>query len=184
MALASGYLTIALIAVVLFAAFCFLAFRRSSIPRAATPAPLVDDAVIPTEETPETLTPLSRETFSEALERAVAACVHRGENDAAALARELRISDAQLRRRLRILTGKQPHEVILHYRLEKAAEMLRTGQSTVREVSESVGYSNPAVFVEHFRAYFGMLPSQYGEGLSRLKAGTDGKQPGREAEPG
>lgn len=54
-----------------------------------------------------------------------------------------------------------PREYLMHYRMNKACELLGTGKYTVGEVARSVGYQDPLLFSRMFKKVKGMPPSNY-----------------------
>ncbi|TNJ65998.1 helix-turn-helix transcriptional regulator [Paenibacillus hemerocallicola] len=58
-------------------------------------------------------------------------------------------------------TGYRPIDYVIHYRMEKASELLKTGNFPIRDIAASVGYSNPLYFSRLFQKKFGMSPSAY-----------------------
>jgi signal transduction histidine kinase/ligand-binding sensor domain-containing protein/DNA-binding response OmpR family regulator len=82
------------------------------------------------------------------------------------LAAEVGLSPRQLRRKLKELTGQPPAAFIRHYRLDAAAQLLRTDAGTVAEVAYRVGFGTPETFATHFEDRFGCSPSQYPEAAS------------------
>ena len=64
----------------------------------------------------------------------------------------------------RELVGMSPHRYLVHRRLDRARDLLRSGMS-VTDVCYAAGFNNLSHFIKSFRAHFGMLPS-------KLKAST------------
>ncbi|GGH21914.1 AraC family transcriptional regulator [Paenibacillus segetis] len=54
-----------------------------------------------------------------------------------------------------------PREYLLHYRMDKACELLSTGNYTVGEVARSVGYQDPLLFSRMFKKVKGQPPSKF-----------------------
>lgn len=72
---------------------------------------------------------------------------------------ELKISTAQLYRRMLKLTKMSPSKYIRQVRLEKAKELLELGKySTVQETAESVGFLQSGYFTKLFKKEFNVLP--------------------------
>ena len=71
----------------------------------------------------------------------------------------LAMSKSTLSRKLKSITDKTPLEIITEYRLHRAQEMLKTGQS-VSDVAYSVGFNDPLYFSRKYRLFFGYPPSQ------------------------
>jgi len=64
-------------------------------------------------------------------------------------------------KRLLLLTGKTPVELIRHIRLKRAAELLEKSQLTVAEVAYTVGFNNPKYFTQYFKEEFGCIPTAW-----------------------
>ena len=64
-------------------------------------------------------------------------------------------------KRLLLLTGKTPVELIRHIRLKRAAELLEKSQLTVAEIAYTVGFNNPKYFTQYFKMEFDRIPSAY-----------------------
>ncbi|MFT6320653.1 MAG: signal transduction histidine kinase/DNA-binding response OmpR family regulator [Granulosicoccus sp.] len=77
------------------------------------------------------------------------------------LAATIDLSQMQLYRKLKALTGKTPSQFIRSYRLQQALELLQTGKFNVSEVAYDVGFSDPSYFSRMFHKEFGKNPSQY-----------------------
>ncbi len=80
-----------------------------------------------------------------------------------ALAEEMVMSQRQLLRKLRALTGETSHELIWRLRLERAAQLLRQDVGSVKEVAFAVGFKYEASFSRSFRKVYGVSPSEYAE---------------------
>lgn len=78
------------------------------------------------------------------------------------LCREMAMSRTLFYGRLKILTGLSPHDFILRLRMERAAALLKDGQS-VLNVSIKTGFVNSKYFSTVFKKYFGVVPSKYHE---------------------
>lgn len=63
-------------------------------------------------------------------------------------------------------TGYRPIDYVIHYRLEKASELLKTGHFPIRDIAASVGYANPLYFSRVFQKKFGMSPSAYNKAFA------------------
>lgn len=64
-------------------------------------------------------------------------------------------------KKVKFLTGYSPNELIRVRRMTKAAELLKTYQYNVSEVSYKVGINDPFYFSKCFKAQFGCSPSHY-----------------------
>jgi AraC-like DNA-binding protein len=81
--------------------------------------------------------------------------------DVTALADGAGMSRAQLHRRVKEAFGWTPAEMIIQYRLERAAQMLGQRAGSVGEVAYAVGFKNVSHFVKRFREHYGRTPSAY-----------------------
>lgn len=59
------------------------------------------------------------------------------------------------------IMGESPQQFLLHYRMAKAAELLRGSSMSIKDISASVGYENPLHFSRAFKGVFGSAPTQY-----------------------
>ena len=76
------------------------------------------------------------------------------------MAEGMGISERQLQRKLKELTGHTPSAYIRSYRLFKSLDYLKSGES-VRQSAKAVGVSSQAYFASCFRAEYGRTPTQY-----------------------
>ena len=83
--------------------------------------------------------------------------------DVATLAREVGLSRAQLRRKLKALTGQSTGEFVRRLRLQRGAQLLAGRFGNVTEVAMAVGFQNPSYFARCFREEFGTPPSGYAD---------------------
>ncbi|MCG7384941.1 AraC family transcriptional regulator [Paenibacillus sp. ACRRY] len=58
-------------------------------------------------------------------------------------------------------TGLRPIDYVIQYRMERARELLQTGNYLIRDVATSVGYTNPLYFSRVFKNKFGVSPSAF-----------------------
>ncbi len=84
-----------------------------------------------------------------------------GVEDLAAVAGQNR---STLYRRLRDLRGQTPSTFLRHTRLDRAAELLTSGEGTVSEVAYAVGFKSVSHFSQAFRRAYGVTPSAYANG--------------------
>ncbi len=78
------------------------------------------------------------------------------------LADELFISERQLRRRLKQLTGLSPSQYFQEIRMNEGRRLLETETyRTATEVSNAVGVKNSSTFTRNFIKRFGKKPSGY-----------------------
>lgn len=77
------------------------------------------------------------------------------------LASEMAMSQSNLFRKVKSVSGQSVNVFIRFIRLRKAAELLITTDSNVRETAFQVGINNVQYFREQFSKLFGINPSEY-----------------------
>lgn len=65
--------------------------------------------------------------------------------------------------------NKNFREYIIDIRLEKAKEMIRNTELTIKEIGINIGYGDPNYFTKIFRKKIGITPSEYRNRLNYLK---------------
>lgn len=76
----------------------------------------------------------------------------------ALLADSVKLSVAQLNRKLRSITGMTANKFVQHIRLKKALILLETQDMNVSEVAHVTGFSSTAYFIKSFREHYGKTP--------------------------
>jgi len=89
----------------------------------------------------------------------------------ASLAKDIGLSDRQLRRRFRHVYGKTPRRYLVEVRLQRAEELLRTTDLGIEQIAQAVGYQNVAAFDRTFKRAFGVTPSELRDHLNRVSGG-------------
>ncbi|UGU15709.1 response regulator [Sinomicrobium kalidii] len=77
------------------------------------------------------------------------------------LADLMHMSRSTLYRKIKEISDLSPYELINISRLKKAAELLKTTNLKIYEVSENVGYKSQTSFGRNFQKHFGMTPTEY-----------------------
>jgi len=77
------------------------------------------------------------------------------------LALALGISQRQLYRKLKGITGNTVHEFITKVKMNKAEELLRNSDLSISQIAYKLGFSEPSNFSRTFSKHFGCSPSQY-----------------------
>ncbi|MBN2166767.1 MAG: helix-turn-helix domain-containing protein [Marinilabiliaceae bacterium] len=77
------------------------------------------------------------------------------------LADALKISQRQLYRKLKAITGNSIHEFILRVRLEHAAKLLVDSNLNISEIAYKVGFSESSNFSRTFSKHYGCSPTKY-----------------------
>ncbi len=86
---------------------------------------------------------------------------YQGTVDLDALARACLLSPSQFRRNFKRSFGISPLQFILKMRIQAAADLLRTSQLNVTEISLECGFNNPNYFTRQFRHLLGVTPIAY-----------------------
>ncbi|HZZ13333.1 MAG TPA: AraC family transcriptional regulator [Paraburkholderia sp.] len=92
------------------------------------------------------------------------------------LARKVGLSRSALAQRFTQLLGQPPMQYLARWRLQIAAQELRSGTQSLAAISERVGYESEAAFNRAFKREFGMPPASW-----RRHQGT---ADGRDSPPG
>lgn len=71
------------------------------------------------------------------------------------IARKQQLTNTHFAKKLKVLTGKEPVQLIRELRLEKAKTLLEKRAGSPSAISELVGFSNPGTFALAFKEYFG-----------------------------
>ncbi len=71
------------------------------------------------------------------------------------------MSQSQLYRKTISLTGLAPNALLMHYRLEKAKEMMRQQRYSISQITFEAGFSSPSYFTKCFKKKYGLLPINY-----------------------
>ena len=76
------------------------------------------------------------------------------------LGEELGISRVQLYRKVKVLTGMSPVELLRLMRLERGKVLLNSTTKTVAEIAYEVGFGTPSYFTSCFKKQYGKLPME------------------------
>ena len=74
---------------------------------------------------------------------------------------ELGISRVQLYRKVKVLTGLSPVDLLKQVRLERAKVLLNSTTKTVSEIAYEVGFGTPSYFTSCFKKQYGKLPMEF-----------------------
>jgi AraC-like DNA-binding protein len=99
------------------------------------------------------------QTFVDALGRVVKRNYANPNFDVSSMAAEMKISDRQLQRKVKALTGQSPVQYLRAFRLDKSLQYLREGVA-VGKAATAVGFSSHAYFACCFKDKFGIKPSR------------------------
>ena len=88
--------------------------------------------------------------------------LHYGESiTVEALASVCGLNRSYLSRLFKDATNRTIHEYLLTTRMRKAAQLLREKNTTVQEISDTVGYADIFTFSKAFKKYYGTSPTEY-----------------------
>jgi len=76
------------------------------------------------------------------------------------LVKSMAMSETQLYRKLKALTGKSPSIFVRFIRLQKAMHLLKTTNLNISEIAYDTGFSDPAYFSRVFKDRYGIAPSE------------------------
>ena len=79
--------------------------------------------------------------------------------DVCSMAAEMKISERQLQRKVKALTGQSPMQYLRQFRLEESLQYLWEGVP-VGEAAKAIGFSSHAYFTSCFKAKFGIAPNR------------------------
>ncbi|MCD8171867.1 MAG: response regulator [Alistipes sp.] len=78
-----------------------------------------------------------------------------------AIAKEMAFSRTSFYRKIKFLTGESPLDFVRVYKLNKAAELLKTGRYSVAEIVDMLGFGTHSHFSLCFKKQFGVSPKDY-----------------------
>ena len=81
------------------------------------------------------------------------------------LAKELYLNRTHFYQKVKMLTDYTPFELLKHYRLKKASELLAQNKWTVTEVFSMTGFKSRTHFAKIFKEKYGVSPSKYASEL-------------------
>lgn len=77
------------------------------------------------------------------------------------IAASLDISERQLQRKLKALTGQSPQQLLLEQRLQYASQLLTTTNLSITAISHQSGFASHSYFSRKFKSMFQQTPSNY-----------------------
>jgi DNA-binding NtrC family response regulator len=81
--------------------------------------------------------------------------------DIVRLTEMMRVSRSKLYYKIKALVGENPASFFKHYKLNRAAEMIREGKYNISEIAQLTGFSNQSYFTACFKKQFGVTPKEY-----------------------
>ena len=77
------------------------------------------------------------------------------------LCADMGMSRTNFYNRMKQLTGKSPMEYMLYFKMEKAKHLLASGQYSITEISEILGYCDAKYFGKRFKTFYHTCPTGY-----------------------
>jgi len=75
--------------------------------------------------------------------------------------KEIGMSRATFFRKFKGLTGQSPIDFIITYRMQKAGDLMKLGNTSISEICTKVGYRSTSQFRKTFKEEFNMSPTEY-----------------------
>jgi signal transduction histidine kinase/DNA-binding response OmpR family regulator len=110
---------------------------------------------------PENEEPTLEDIFLQKVRDAIEAEIDNAAFSIPDLCETLLLSNMQLYRKLKALTGQTPILFIRSYRLQKARHLLQTTDLNISEIAYDVGFTDPSYFSRAFKKEFGHSPSDF-----------------------
>ncbi|WP_455585574.1 two-component regulator propeller domain-containing protein [Bacteroides sp.] len=83
------------------------------------------------------------------------------------LVREVAVSRSVFFKKLKTLTGLAPIEFIKEMRINRAVQLIETGEFNMTQISYMVGINDPRYFSKCFKAKIGMTPTEYRDNVGK-----------------
>ena len=99
--------------------------------------------------------------FMEELYKLMEEELSNSELDVTRITKMLYISRTKLYYKIKGLTGETPSNFFRTYKLNRAAELLKSGKFTVSEIADKCGFSTQSHFSVVFKKQFGVTPTEY-----------------------
>jgi len=104
-------------------------------------------------------TPSMEDAFLQTLSQVVQDRLNDAELSVDDLCRAVNLSNMQVNRKLKALTGRTPSQFMRSVRLQKAMELLETTDLNISEIAYQVGFNTPSYFSRVFSEEFGYAPN-------------------------
>lgn len=101
------------------------------------------------------------EQFMDSVMQSVNAHISDNDYGVDVLTQELRISRAQLHRRIKDITGVSAGRFIRDLRMRQAAQLVKEQKTNIAQIAYSLGFGDPKHFSTLFKQYYGMSPTEY-----------------------
>ena len=110
---------------------------------------------------PDAIKPDLEAVFLQQLEEAIREHLDAPDFGVPELAKEVFLSQSQMYRKLKAITGKTPSQFIRSCRLRHGREMLAKSELSIADVAYATGFADPNYFSRTFNDEFGSSPSDW-----------------------
>ena len=84
------------------------------------------------------------------------------------IAKQGGLSYDSFRKKFRFFSGTSPHSFLLDCRFDKAIRLMHDHKLTIKDISNSCGFSSLSVFSRFFYQHCGEYPKAYREKMKRI----------------
>lgn len=132
-------------------------------------APLSEEEALPEEEKLPELSSNDRK-FMDKLVELMEKNMDNGDLVVDDLVCEVAVSRSVFFKKLKTLTGLAPIEFIKEMRINRAVQLIESGEFNMTQISYMVGINDPRYFSKCFKAKLGMTPTEYRDSLTKKNA--------------
>ena len=109
----------------------------------------------------QVVSPTGEEVFMENLSRIVYKHLTDGDFTVEQMANEMNMSRSVLFKKLKAMTDSSPNEYLKAIRMRRAAELLKTTNHSVTEITYMIGINDPHYFSNCFKKQYGLSPTEF-----------------------
>lgn len=141
-------------------------FYRDNLMNGALSSSIASEENVPEEEKLPDMSPNDRK-FMDKLIELMEKNMDNGDLVVDDLVREVAVSRSVFFKKLKTLTGLAPIEFIKEMRINRAAQLIETGEFNMTQISYMVGINDPRYFSKCFKSKLGMTPTEYKDNLGK-----------------
>ena len=139
---------------------------RDSLMGSAAILPHTDEEILEEQEKLPDMSPNDRR-FMDKLVELMESNMDNGDLVVDDLVREIAVSRSVFFKKLKTITGLAPIEFIKEMRINRAVQLIETGEYNMTQISYMVGINDPRYFSKCFKAKLGKTPTEYRESLGK-----------------
>ena len=139
---------------------------RDSLMGSAAILPHTDEEILEEQEKLPGMSPNDRR-FMDKLVELMESNMDNGDLVVDDLVREIAVSRSVFFKKLKTITGLAPIEFIKEMRINRAVQLIETGEYNMTQISYMVGINDPRYFSKCFKAKLGKTPTEYRDSLSK-----------------